>query len=266
MQIIYCLLIVSNIYILWKINQTKIFNFQITDLDERSVLMRDLNEFLDNIYLKASFPWYHTWNCDCCFISLKFGNEYYRQICGVPQGSQISAFLCGIYFLHIKKKQLIDFGTNDCNIFHQYVDDVLFISNSRKTAESFLARLLKSITLVAVGTVDWWCFFSFSISEIWTGNEQRENNLLLAATRFVIASSWCKWSIYSSSLSGDGRLIKQLIIHLWSRDISISGNYGRFLLVGSLSLEWLPRGNFLGLGVWFIGGVRDVWSIQNWIQ
>nr|AEK12105.1 telomerase reverse transcriptase subunit isoform 2 [Schmidtea mediterranea] len=86
-------------------------------------LKSEFYDFLENIYVK-------------------FGSNYYHQICGIPQGSQLSSYLCGIYMLHIKRKAFSDFSTKDNALLLQYVDDVLFISLSQTEAECFLKRLL----------------------------------------------------------------------------------------------------------------------------
>jgi len=95
---------------------------------------------------------------------LQFDGKFYLQDVGIPQGGILSSLLCSIYYGHLEKHVIFPFlektlesgsckenndGQTNCDdkvssssyMLMRFIDDFLFISTSRKQADSFFSRL-----------------------------------------------------------------------------------------------------------------------------
>lgn len=108
---------------------------------------------------------------------LQFNNKFYLQNVGIPQGSILSTLLCSFYYGHMENNVLFPFlgkisesdkkcsSTGNCCLdasdaadsfkdassvspkymLLRFIDDFLFISNSKKHAQGFFSRLRRGI-------------------------------------------------------------------------------------------------------------------------
>ncbi|KAF9585031.1 hypothetical protein BGW38_004190 [Lunasporangiospora selenospora] len=74
---------------------------------------------------------------------VKFGEHYYRQTTGIPQGSILSPALCRFYYDELEMNVLSDFAQADDSALVHYADDFLFISKTKVKAERFLETVAK---------------------------------------------------------------------------------------------------------------------------
>ncbi|XP_022636924.1 telomerase reverse transcriptase isoform X2 [Vigna radiata var. radiata] len=95
---------------------------------------------------------------------LQFNGKFYLQDVGIPQGGVLSSLLCSVYYGHLEKRVIFPFlektlesgcckenndGQNNCPdkvssssyMLMRFLDDFLFISTSKKQADSFFSRL-----------------------------------------------------------------------------------------------------------------------------
>eukprot|EP00842_Homolaphlyctis_polyrhiza_P004059 jgi/Hompol1/4654/HPOL_001517-RA len=70
---------------------------------------------------------------------VKIGKNYYRQKCGIPQGSVLSTMLCSFFYAHFEKRYLaaVMQDPQAHSLLIRYVDDFLFVSTSVDTARRF---------------------------------------------------------------------------------------------------------------------------------
>ncbi|KAJ3019795.1 hypothetical protein HKX48_001768 [Thoreauomyces humboldtii] len=73
-----------------------------------------------------------------CNNLIKMGKKIYKQLIGIPQGSVLSTLLCSFFYAHMERTNLAKFATNDMSLLLRYVDDFLFITESRAEAIEFL--------------------------------------------------------------------------------------------------------------------------------
>ncbi|XP_068499017.1 telomerase reverse transcriptase isoform X2 [Phaseolus vulgaris] len=95
---------------------------------------------------------------------LQFDGKFYLQDIGIPQGGILSSLLCSMYYGHLEKHIIFPFlektlesgsckenddGQTNCDdkvssssyMLMRFIDDFLFISTSKKQADSFFSRL-----------------------------------------------------------------------------------------------------------------------------
>lgn len=95
---------------------------------------------------------------------LLLDKKFYLQGVGIPQGGILSSLLCSLYYGHLERHVIIPFlektlksggctenhalcMSNDdevsstCYMLIRFIDDILFISTSKKQAASFFSRL-----------------------------------------------------------------------------------------------------------------------------
>lgn len=102
----------------------------------------------------------------CSSLKSKFaeqiGNDYYRQMVGIPQGSVLSALLCSFFYGDLERQRL-PFARDPSNVkcFHcskwiyadilqellRLIDDYLFITTSLSQAKHFLDVMKKGMKL-----------------------------------------------------------------------------------------------------------------------
>jgi telomerase reverse transcriptase len=87
------------------------------------------------------------------------GNNFYRQIVGIPQGSILSTLLCwyvlkrimrrllicsinSIFYSHMENTHFDDLCLEE-NLLLRLVDDFLFITNDLNKAKSFISKMHK---------------------------------------------------------------------------------------------------------------------------
>ena len=75
---------------------------------------------------------------------VKFGEKYFRQIIGVPQGSILSTLLCSFFYADMESKYL-DFLEASSSLLLRLVDDFLLITSNKQHALEFLEIMQKGI-------------------------------------------------------------------------------------------------------------------------
>jgi telomerase reverse transcriptase len=68
---------------------------------------------------------------------VKVGKKFYRQKCGIPQGSVLSSFLCNYFYADLEERKLDFLKTPDCLLL-RLIDDFLLITPDLSQAERFL--------------------------------------------------------------------------------------------------------------------------------
>lgn len=68
---------------------------------------------------------------------IKIGKKFFRQDTGIPQGSILSSILCNLYYAHMEASTLSCAHRAD-SICFRLIDDFLFITPHRPSAENFL--------------------------------------------------------------------------------------------------------------------------------
>lgn len=95
---------------------------------------------------------------------LQFDGKFYLQGVGIPQGGVLSSLLCSLYYGHLERHVIFPFlektlesgshkennavqtksdgeVSSPCYMLLRYIDDFLFISSSKKQAESLFSRM-----------------------------------------------------------------------------------------------------------------------------
>lgn len=107
---------------------------------------------------------------------LQLHSKFYLQGVGIPQGGILSPLLCSFYYGHLERRMIYPFleralGSGGCKgnyalnmnndgevsspsyMLIRFIDDILFISTSKKQAASFFSRLQR-------GFSDYNCFMN----------------------------------------------------------------------------------------------------------
>lgn len=71
---------------------------------------------------------------------VKVGKKFYRQKCGIPQGSVLSSFLCNYFYADLEERKLDFLKTPDCLLL-RLIDDFLLITSDPSQAHRFLEVL-----------------------------------------------------------------------------------------------------------------------------
>lgn len=84
----------------------------------------------------------------------QIGNEYYKQMVGIPQGSVLSTMLCSFFYGDLERSTLAFTRDDDCvclppssvypfwklsKLLFRYVDDYCFVTSNLMKAKGFLA-------------------------------------------------------------------------------------------------------------------------------
>ncbi|KAF7797313.1 hypothetical protein EIP86_008508 [Pleurotus ostreatoroseus] len=83
---------------------------------------------------------------------VKIGNDYYRQIVGIPQGSILSTLLCSFFYGDLERTKL-KFTDDPHTVLLRLVDDYLLVTTNRKRARLFYDVMNK-------GHPEYGCFIS----------------------------------------------------------------------------------------------------------
>lgn len=75
---------------------------------------------------------------------VKFGQKYYRQVIGVPQGSILSTLLCSFFYADMESKYL-SFLESSSSLVLRLVDDFLLITSKKQHALRFLEIMQRGI-------------------------------------------------------------------------------------------------------------------------
>ncbi|POS72887.1 telomerase reverse transcriptase [Diaporthe helianthi] len=75
---------------------------------------------------------------------VKIGKKYYRQKCGIPQGSVISSMLCNYFYAGLEKKELPFLETKNCLLL-RLIDDFLLITTDKNKASDFVRVMLRGM-------------------------------------------------------------------------------------------------------------------------
>uniref|UniRef100_A0A7N0R959 Telomerase reverse transcriptase n=1 Tax=Kalanchoe fedtschenkoi TaxID=63787 RepID=A0A7N0R959_KALFE len=171
---------------------------------------------------------------------LLLDGEFYLQTNGISQGSILSSLLCSFYFADLEKNVIFPYLEKTCNddspllenncdemslpcaqnILMRYIDDILFITTSRKQATNFLKRLQRG----------------FQTYNCHLNSEK-------SGTNFE-----CEGVSNSRSLaSADGQLfLRWSGLLLNCQTLEIQADYGRYLdnhLSSSLTISWQNKLN-----------------------
>lgn len=71
------------------------------------------------------------------------GQDYYRQVIGIPQGSVLSSLLCSFFYGDLEKTSLRSLIDNDDSILLRLIDDYLYITTEEDKARQFLRVMNK---------------------------------------------------------------------------------------------------------------------------
>lgn len=157
---------------------------------------------------------------------LKLENKFYLQTVGIPQGSIISPLLCSFYFGHLERNVIIPFldralhrsnaaaVSNSCisdskddvtppvdRLLLRFMDDFLFLTNSKQQATLFFTRLRR-------GFLDYNCymndekfFLNFSIGEnVLLNNISQKRRVHVSQDGSTLFVKWSGLLINSSTL------------------------------------------------------------------
>ncbi|XP_005095494.3 telomerase reverse transcriptase [Aplysia californica] len=75
---------------------------------------------------------------------IRLGRQHYVQSMGIPQGSSISSILCSFYYGYMDQVKLYEFQRKP-NFLVRMIDDMLFVSPSRKRAEAFFTMMIEGV-------------------------------------------------------------------------------------------------------------------------
>ncbi|XP_069814636.1 telomerase reverse transcriptase isoform X2 [Dendropsophus ebraccatus] len=74
---------------------------------------------------------------------LRINDRYYRQCCGIPQGSMLSTLLCSLCYGDMENKLFC--GIEENGLFMRLIDDFLLVTPHLKQAKQFLRTLAEGI-------------------------------------------------------------------------------------------------------------------------
>lgn len=77
---------------------------------------------------------------------VKAGGQFYRQACGIAQGSVLSSMLCSYFYGDLEKKVLrIDADSSGLDLMMRQIDDFLMITTDREAATRFLRTMFEGV-------------------------------------------------------------------------------------------------------------------------
>ena len=71
-------------------------------------------------------------------VLLQIGQDDYRQIVGIPQGSVLSSLLCSFFYGDLEKNTLRSVMDSESGILLRLIDDYLYITTEETDARYFL--------------------------------------------------------------------------------------------------------------------------------
>ncbi|OJT07372.1 Telomerase reverse transcriptase [Trametes pubescens] len=120
---------------------------------------------------------------------VKIGNEYYRQVVGIPQGSVLSAILCSFFYGDLERKNFRFTDDDEC-VLMRLIDDWLLITADRSKATRFY-------DIVSKGHPEYGCFISKDKSLL---NFDHPELVTIVDPRSKVFP-WCGYSINMQDLS-----------------------------------------------------------------
>ncbi|PIL35516.1 hypothetical protein GSI_02244 [Ganoderma sinense ZZ0214-1] len=120
---------------------------------------------------------------------VKIGNEYYRQVVGIPQGSVLSAILCSFFYGDLERRMFKFTDDLECCLI-RLIDDWLLITTSLVKANRFY-------DMVSQGHPEYGCFISKDKSLLNFDHPELANIVDPRSKIFP----WCGYSIDMSDLS-----------------------------------------------------------------
>ncbi|KXX74891.1 Telomerase reverse transcriptase [Madurella mycetomatis] len=75
---------------------------------------------------------------------VRIGKKYYRQKCGIPQGSVLSSMLCNYFYADLERNHLGFLQADDCLLL-RLIDDFLLITTDREKAMLFFEIMHKGL-------------------------------------------------------------------------------------------------------------------------
>ncbi|EIN09703.1 hypothetical protein PUNSTDRAFT_20563, partial [Punctularia strigosozonata HHB-11173 SS5] len=121
---------------------------------------------------------------------VKIGNEYYRQMVGIPQGSILSAILCSFFYGDLERNHP-GFHQDSNNLLMRLIDDYLFITTDVTKARAWLAMMTK-------GHPEYGCFIS---KDKTLANFDHGPDLASTVAPLQKAFPWCGYRIDMLSLA-----------------------------------------------------------------
>ncbi|KAK3745334.1 hypothetical protein QZH41_018897, partial [Actinostola sp. cb2023] len=70
---------------------------------------------------------------------VKIGNNYYKQVQGIAQGSVLSNYLCSHFYNHMENRHLKPYLKDESSLLMRWVDDFLLMTPNESLADMFLA-------------------------------------------------------------------------------------------------------------------------------
>ncbi|KAJ8494766.1 hypothetical protein ONZ51_g2140 [Trametes cubensis] len=144
---------------------------------------------------------------------VKIGDEYYRQVVGIPQGSVLSALLCSFFYGHLEREKFAVMNDPEC-VLMRLIDDWLLITTNHTKAVDFYDML-------SAGHPEYGCFISKDKSLV---NFEHPELVNIVDPRSRVFP-WCGYSINM-------------------RDLSVTVDYARYhatYLQDSLTVEYGRR-------------------------
>lgn len=121
---------------------------------------------------------------------VKIGNEYYKQVIGIPQGSVLSSLLCSFFYGDLDKNQLHFLDRPD-TLMLRMIDDYLLITTELAEARRFLDVMRK-------GHPEYGCFIS---KEKTLTNFDYDGQTMNRTSLHDQAFPWCGYLINMKDLS-----------------------------------------------------------------
>ncbi|THH09180.1 hypothetical protein EW146_g8757 [Bondarzewia mesenterica] len=168
-----------------------------------------LEEHITENIVKVTADFYsgHELRIDLCS---QIGQDYYRQIVGIPQGSVLSALLCSFFYGDLEREHL-QFTHDQGSVLLRLIDDYLFITTDISKAKHFL-------DVMSQGHPQYGCFIS---REKTLTNFDYDPQIMNVTAPHQKSFPWC------------GFLINMT-------DLSVSGDYARYhdsYVVDSLTVD-----------------------------
>lgn len=121
---------------------------------------------------------------------VRIGEDYYRQVVGIPQGSVLSSLLCSIFYADLERTRL-NFTQDPMSLLLRLIDDYLFITTDQAKARKFLDTMIK-------GHPEFGCFIS---PEKTLTNFECSPHIVKVTELEQISFPWCALFINMENLS-----------------------------------------------------------------
>ncbi|KAL9714258.1 Telomerase reverse transcriptase [Leucoagaricus gongylophorus] len=157
-------------------------------------------------------------NCHIMDNIVKIGNDYYRQVVGIPQGSVLSSLLCSFFYGDLERQFGSYTDSPDSTLF-RVIDDYLLVTTNLAKARSFLDMMNQ-------GHPEYGCFIS---KDKTMTNFDYDHQIMNVVDQRARHFHWCGYAIDM-------------------KDLSISVDYTRYHGINLSSTLTITRGRKPGLG------------------